>query len=116
IGMWVKLLSVPYRFIYPTVLVPIAIGVYSVNNNLFDVWVVLGLGHLGFAFSRLGIPPAPLLLAFVLGPLVEENFRRALLLSRGDMAVFISRPISATCVALIVAMLVWVAYKSLRRR
>lgn len=116
IGMWVKLLSVPYRFIFPTVLFLICIGVYSANNNLFDVWVVLGLGLLGFAFARLGIPPAPLLLAFVLGPLVEENFRRALLLSRGDMMVFVSRPISATCVAVIVLMLAWVMYKNIRRR
>ncbi|MCK9511963.1 MAG: tripartite tricarboxylate transporter permease [Pigmentiphaga sp.] len=115
IGMWVKLLSVPYRFIYPTVLFLICIGVYSANNNLFDVWVVLGVGILGYAFSRLGVPPAPLLLAFVLGPLVEENFRRALLLSRGDMVVFVTRPISAACVAVIVLMLGWVMYKTIRR-
>lgn len=116
IGMWVKLLSVPYRFIYPTVLFLICIGVFSANNNLFDVWVVLGLGLLGFAFAHVGVPPAPLLLAFVLGPLVEENFRRALLLSRGDMTVFITRPISGVCMAVIVAMLAWVVYKSMRRR
>src|SRR5690606_13646418 len=92
------------------------IGVYSANNNLFDVWVVLGIGLLGYVFAHLGIPPAPLLLAFVLGPLVEENFRRALLLSRGDMVVFVSRPISTVCIAVIVLMLGWVAYKNIRRQ
>ncbi len=116
IGMWVKLLSVPYRLIYPTVLFLICIGVYSSNNNLFDVAVVLVLGVFGYLASSLGFQPAPLLLGFVLGPMLEENFRRALLISRGDVMVFMTRPISGTCMAIIFLMLAFVAYKRLRPR
>jgi len=116
IGMWVKLLSVPYRLIYPTVLFLICIGVYSSNNNLFDVGVVLAIGVFGYVSGSLGFQPAPLLLGFVLGPMVEENFRRALLLSRGDMLVFMQRPISGVCMTIAFLMLAVVAYKRLRRR
>lgn len=116
VGMWVRLLSVPYRLIYPAVLFFICIGVYSANNNLFDVTVVLIIGLFGFVASRLGFEPAPLLLGFVLGPMMEENFRRALLLSRGDMTVFLTRPISGACMAVVFAMLAWVAVKRLRQR
>ncbi len=114
IGMWVKLLSVPYRLIYPAVLFFICIGVYSANNSLFDVGVVLAVGVLGYVVSRLGFEPAPLLLGFVLGPMMEENFRRALLLSRGDMLVFMTRPISGVCMAVAFLMIAMVAYKRLR--
>lgn len=115
IGMWVKMISVPYRFIFPTVLFLISIGVYSANNNLFDVGMVLALGVFGYVTTRLGFEPAPLLLGFVLGPMVEENFRRALLLSRGDMTVFLTRPISGICITLAIIMLSYVAYKRLRK-
>ncbi len=114
IGMWVKLLSVPYRLIYPTVLFLISIGVYSANNNLFDVGMVLAIGGFGYLASNLGFQPAPLLLGFVLGPMVEENFRRALLLSRGDVLIFFSRPISSICMAVTLLMLAVIAYKRLR--
>jgi TctA family transporter len=114
IGMWVKLLSVPYRLIYPAVLFFICIGVYSANNNLFDVGVVLAVGVFGYIASRLGFQPAPLLLGFVLGPMMEENFRRALLLSRGDMLVFMNRPISGVCMIIAFLMIATVAYKRLR--
>lgn len=116
VGMWVKLLSVPYRLIYPAVLFFICIGVYSANNNLFDVGIVLVIGFFGFVASRLGFEPAPLLLGFVLGPMMEENFRRALLLSRGDLTVFMTRPISAVCMTAVFAMLAFVAFKRLQRR
>src|SRR5699024_9420338 len=76
ISMWVRMLSIPYRIIYPAVLLFICIGVYSANNNLFDVAVVLFIGILGYVAARLGYEPAPLLLGLVLGPMVEENFRR----------------------------------------
>ncbi len=115
IGVWVKLLSVPYRLIYPAVMFLIAIGVYSGNNNLFDVAVVIALGVAGYFFAVLGFAPAPLLLGFVLGPMVEENFRRALLLSRGDMGVFFTRPLSGSFMAITIAMLLYVAIKQLRR-
>ena len=116
IGMWVKLLTVPYRMIYPAVLFFICVGVYSTNNNMFDVGSVLVIGIFGYITMRLGFEPAPLLLGFVLGPMVEENFRRALLLSRGDMSVFVSRPISGTFIALCAALLIAVAYARLRRK
>jgi putative tricarboxylic transport membrane protein len=99
IGLWVKLLRVPYRYLYPSALFFIAIGVYSTQNDLFQIWEVLVFGILGAIFAALEFSVAPILLGFVLGPMVEENFRRALLLSRGDMLVFIQRPISAVFIA-----------------
>ena len=116
IGMWVRLLSVPYRLIYPAVLLFICLGVYSANNNLFDVWIVLAIGVFGFVFSRLGFEPAPLLLGIVLGPMVEENFRRALLLSRGDMTVFLTRPISGVCMTVAFIIVGFVIYRRVIRR
>jgi putative tricarboxylic transport membrane protein len=99
IGLWVKLLSIPYRMLYPAILLLISIGVYSVNNSTVDVMFTFGFGLLGFAFTRAGFPSAPLLLGFVLGPLVEENFRRALLLSNGDLTTFVTHPVSAIFLA-----------------
>ncbi len=116
IGMWVRLLTIPYRIIFPSVLFFIAIGVYSVNNNLFDVGTVLFFGICGFMLLRLGFEPAPLLLGFVLGPLMEENFRRAVLLSRGDLMVFLERPISATMVAASALLIAGVVVSRFRKR
>ena len=98
IGIWVKLLQVPYRFLYPSALFFIAVGVYSVNNSLFEVGEVLVFGLVGALLLALDFHAAPILLGYVLGPMVEENFRRALLLSRGDMWVFVQRPISGSFV------------------
>lgn len=100
IGVWVRLLTVPYHLLYPGMLFFICIGVYSVNNSTFDVILTLVFGVIGFGMMRFGFPAAPLLLGFVLGPLIEENFRRALVLSRGRMDVFIDRPVSATFLGL----------------
>lgn len=101
IGMWIKLLSVPYRFLFPAIVVFCAIGVYTVQNNAFDVGMAAFLGLVGYALIRLGCEPAPLALGFVLGPMMEENMRRAMLLSRGDPMIFLQRPISLglLCVA-----------------
>ncbi|WP_376094891.1 tripartite tricarboxylate transporter permease [Roseomonas sp. CCTCC AB2023176] len=96
VGMWVKLLQVPYKYLYPSILVFCAIGVYSLNNSVFDVYQTLFFGILGYVFSKLRMESAPLLIGFVLGPMMEEHLRRAMLLSRGDPSVFIDRPISAT--------------------
>jgi TctA family transporter len=96
IGIWVKLLTVPYRLLYPAILVFCCIGVYTVNNNVFDVFMTAAFGFLGYIFQKLGCEGAPLLLGFVLGPMMEENFRRSLLLSRGDFTVFFTRPLSAS--------------------
>ena len=118
IGLWVKLLRVPYRYLFPSALFFIAVGVYSTQNNLFEVWEVLVFGIAGAVFAALEFPVAPILLGFVLGPLVEDNFRRALLLSHGDMAVFVQHPISAGFVgasALLVAARVFFWLRGLRR-
>jgi putative tricarboxylic transport membrane protein len=94
IGIWIKLLQVPYRLLYPAILLFCGIGVYSTNNASLDVVMTAIFGFLGVVFVKLECEPAPLLLGFVLGPLMEENLRRAMLLSRGDPTVFFTRPIS----------------------
>ena len=106
IGIWIKLLSVPYRWLFPSIVLFCAIGVYSTNNNTFDIWMVAIFGVIGYLFIKLGTEPAPLLLGFILGPMMEEYLRRALLLSRGDWSVFVTRPLSAS---LLVASLVLLA-------
>jgi TctA family transporter len=100
IGLWVKLLRVPYRYLFPSALFFIAVGVYSTNNSLFEIGEVLVFGIMGAIFVALKFPVAPILLGYVLGPMVEENFRRAVLISRGDLYVFLDRPISATFIGL----------------
>src|SRR5438477_179675 len=95
IGVWIKLLTVPYRLLYPAILLFCCIGVYSLSNSTFDVYQTAVFGFLGYIFIKLECEPAPLLLGFVLGPMMEENLRRALLLSRGDPLVFVHRPIAA---------------------
>ena len=96
IGIWIKLLSVPYRWLFPSIVLFCAIGVYSTNNTTFDIWMVGIFGFIGYIFIKLGAEPAPLLLGFILGPMMEEYLRRALLLSRGDWTVFVTRPLSAS--------------------
>jgi putative tricarboxylic transport membrane protein len=96
IGMWVRLITIPYHFLYPCILVFCAIGVFSLKNATFDVYLMALFGVVGYVFSKLGCEPAPMLLAFILGPLMEEYLRRAMLLSRGDPLVFLRRPISMT--------------------
>jgi TctA family transporter len=109
IGVWIKLLSVPYRLLYPAILLFCCIGVYSLQNNVFDVLMTVVFGVLGWIFVKLECEPAPLLLGFILGPMMEENLRRALLLSRGDPWVFVDRPLSRglliACALLLAAIL-----------
>ncbi len=102
IGLWVRMIMVPYRLLYPAILVFCAIGVFSLRNSQFDVYMMALFGILGYVFSKLGCEPAPMLLAFILGPLMEEFLRRAMLLSRGDPLVFVQRPISATLLGIAV--------------
>jgi putative tricarboxylic transport membrane protein len=99
IGIWTKLLSVPYRWLFPAIVLFCAIGVYSTNNATWDIWMVGLFGIIGYAFIKLRCEPAPLLLGLILGPMVEENLRRTLLLSGGDWSVFITRPLSAILLA-----------------
>ena len=108
VGIWVRLLMVPYRMLYPAILLLCAIGVYGVNNSWVEVAITAGFGVVGYIFYKLGCEPAPLVLALVLGPLMEENLRRALLISRGDPTVFVQRPISG--VLLLMAALLVIAF------
>ncbi|MDP2093994.1 MAG: tripartite tricarboxylate transporter permease [Hydrogenophaga sp.] len=114
IGLWVAILRIPYRVLFPAILVFISLGVYSVNNNTFDVLMVAAIGAMGYLLAVFKFEAAPLLLGFVLGPLMEENLRRALLLSRGELSTFIERPISAGFLAFGAAILLWSAWGSLR--
>jgi TctA family transporter len=100
IGIWVRMVSVPYHYLFPAILVFCAIGVFSLNNAQFDIYLMALFGVLGYIFVKLDCEPAPMLLAFILGPLMEEYMRRALLLSRGDPMIFLKRPISAALLAL----------------
>ena len=116
IGVWIKLLTVPYRWLFPSIVLFCAIGVYGTNNNAWDVWMVGIFGFIGYVFHKLGTEPAPLLLGFILGPMMEENLRRALLLSRGDWSVFVTRPISACLLAAAVVLLVIVLMPAVKNK
>ncbi len=116
IGVWVRLLMIPYHLLYPAVLMFICIGTFTVSNSAFDVWLVVFFGLLGYLMRIFEWPGAPLLLGFVLGPLMEEHFRRAMLMSRGNFSTFIDRPISATVLAITAALLVWTVYAAVRNR
>ncbi len=116
IGMWIKLLTVPYRYMFPAIVLFCAIGVYSTNNNTFDIWLVAIFGFIGYVFAKLGCEPAPLLLGFILGPMMEENLRRALLLSRGDWSVFLTRGLSAGLLAAAALLLVIVLLPSVKNK
>jgi putative tricarboxylic transport membrane protein len=116
IGMWVKLLTVPYRFLYPAILTFCCIGVFTVNNNTFDVLLTAGFGVLGYVFMKLKCEAAPLLLGVVLGPMMEENFIRALKLSRGDYSTFITRPLSLVLLLMAAALVVIVALPAIKNK
>lgn len=115
IGLWVRLLSIPYNLLYPAIVMFICLGAYSVNASIFDVWIVLAIGALGYLLRVLDFPVAPLLLGFVLGPLMEEHFRRAMIISHGEPSVFLTRPVSGTIIALTVLLLGLVTWRKLRR-
>jgi TctA family transporter len=119
IGIWVAMLRIPYHLLYPAILMFIVIGVFSVKHSAFDVYVVMMFGIVGYSMMLLRFEPAPLLLGFVLGPLMEEHLRRAMLLSRGDPMVFVERPISAvfiTITAALLALAVWSTLKPRQKR
>jgi len=116
IGIWIKLLTVPYRWLFPAIVLFCAIGVYSTNNNTFDVWLVALFGFVGYIFIKLGCEPAPLLLGLILGPMMEEYLRRALLISRGDWSVFVTRPISAGLLAAAALLLIVVTMPTIKKK
>jgi TctA family transporter len=115
ISVWVKLLNVPYRFLYPAALLFICMGVYSANNSFFDVGETFCIGILGYILLMLDFHAAPILLGYILGPRVEENFRRSMVISEGDISVFVHRPISAIFISLCAALLVVQMILALRR-
>ena len=105
IGMWIKLLTIPYKWLFPAIVLFCAVGVYSENNNTFEIWMVAIFGVIGYLFHKLKCEPAPLLLGLILGPMMEEYLRRALLISRGDWSVMVTRPISASLLVIAVVLL-----------
>jgi TctA family transporter len=116
IGLWVKLLKVPYRLLFPAIMAFSAIGIYSVNNSSFEIYLTALFGVLGLVWMRLGFSLAPLLLGFVLGPMLEENLRRAMLQSKGDVSVFFTRPISLAFIAATILILIVMVMPAVRRR
>jgi TctA family transporter len=117
IGLWVKLLQVPYRLLFPAIMAFSAIGIYSVNNSSFEIYLTALFGIFGFICVKLGFPPAPMLLGYVLGPMMEENLRRSMLMSGGDPSVFVTRPLSvAFLVATVLILIVMVAPAVRERR
>jgi TctA family transporter len=116
VGIWVKLLSVPYRMLFPAIIVFCAVGAYTMTNTPFNIVIMLIFGLIGFGLRSLRLEPAPLVLGFVLGPMMEENLRRALLLSRGNGLVFIERPISAFFIVAALAMLAFFVLPTMRGR
>ena len=116
IGLWVKLLTIPYYVLFPIIMAFCSIGVYSVNSNVYDLFSVAFFGLVGYVLLKLRCEPAPLLLGFVLGPLLEEHLRRAMILSRGDPTTFVTRPLSAFLLAIAVAVLVIVFLPAVKKK
>ena len=116
IGIWIKLLTVPYRYLFPAILTFCCIGLYTLNNNNFDVYMAAGFGIVGYLFYKLSCEPAPLLLGFILGPMMEENLRRALLISRGDWSTFATRPLSAGLLLAALGLIVIVMLPAIRNK
>jgi TctA family transporter len=114
IGLWVRMLSVPYHLLYPVILVFCGVGVYSVNNSTFDVYLMALFGLLGYVLAKLECEPAPMMLGFILGPMMEEYLRRAMILSRGDPMTFLTRPLSAIMLAMAVLAMVIVLLPAIR--
>lgn len=116
IWIWVKLLEIPYRYLFPAIIILCGVGVYSLENSVGDVVIMAVFGVVGYALRKLDCEPAPLLLGFILGPMMEENFRRTLVLSGGDFSVFLTRPISAGFLAVSALLLVAVLLPAVKRR
>jgi putative tricarboxylic transport membrane protein len=116
VGIWIKLLTVPYRYLFPAITLFCCIGVYSLNNSTFDVYCTALFAFIGYVFYKLSCEGAPLLLGFILGPLMEENLRRALLLSRGDWSAFVTRPLSAGLLAAAVLMIMIVTLPAIKKK
>lgn len=113
---WLSVFKIPYNVLFPAILFFCCIGTYSINNNLDDVFITVAFGALGYLFMRLEMDPSPLMLGFILGPMLEENFRRSMLLSRGSFEAFVNRPISGTLIGLIALFILWQTVSFFRQR
>jgi TctA family transporter len=116
VGIWVRLLTIPYRWLFPAIILFCALGNYSLNNSSIDVYLCAAVGILGYVFAKLKCPPAPLILGYVLGPMMEENIRRALLLSEGDLSIFVKSPISATLLVISTLLLISMILPAIRAK
>ena len=116
VGLWVKLLTIPYRYLFPAIMVFCSIGVYSINSGTFEVYEAAVFCVFGYALIKLQLPAAPLLLGLVLGPAIEENFRRAMVLSRGDVSVLVTSPLSASLLAAAAIAIVLIMLPAIRTR
>jgi TctA family transporter len=116
IGLWVRLLTIQYRYLFPAIMTFCAIGVFTLNNSSFDVYVMVAFGFLGYVFHKLDCEPAPFILGMVLGPMMEEYLRRAMLLSRGDPMIFIEHPLSAALLALAALAVLMMAVPSIKKK
>jgi len=116
IGLWVRLLTIPYNILFPAIIAFACIGTFSLNLNSFDIYAIAFFGILGYALIKLGCEPAPLLLGFVLGPLLEQHLRRALIISHGDLTTFLTRPISAALLIAAAIALVLAVLPSIRQK
>jgi putative tricarboxylic transport membrane protein len=116
VGLWAKLLRVPYRLLYPAIIVFCCIGAYTINTKPFDLFVMAFFAVFGYVALKLDCEPAPLVLGFVLGPMMEENLRRALLISRGDPMVFVTEPISLAFLVAAVLLLIVIAAPAIRKK
>ncbi len=116
IGLWVSMLRIPYRWLYPIILVFSCIGIYSVNHSAIDIWLMVMFGVLGYVFIKLDCEPAPFILGFLLGPMLEVNFRRAMLLSRGEFDIFFTHPISAGFLLAAVGLIVLMVFPTIRKK
>ncbi len=116
IGMWVQVLKVPYKILFPLILMFCVVGVFFSGSAVFDVFVMTIFGVLGYLMRKFGYEPAPLVLAFVLGPMLENNLRKSLILSRGDFSIFVERPISLACLVIAALMLVIPLLPALRAK
>jgi putative tricarboxylic transport membrane protein len=107
VGMWVKILKVPYTILFPLIVLFCLIGVYSVNNSVFDIYVMILFGVIGYLMQKFGFEPAPLVLAYVLSPILETALRQSLNISGGSFAIFFSRPISLVCLLIVIGLLIF---------
>ena len=106
IGMWIQVLKVPFRLLFPVIILVCLVGVYSINNSVFGIWVMLIFGVIGYFLKKYDYEFAPLVLAYVLGPMLENSLRQSLIMSKGSFSIFFARPISGTCFAIAVILLI----------